>query len=358
MLDAATSADGTAPVSEHVLLHLRRGGDPLAQHLLAREGEVLVGYAHLDLTDPVAGGSSELAVHPDARGRGIGTELVTALLERAGQESATLGQVLLEGAGQEGAGQEGAGQEGAGQEGAGQESAGQGQGGGEQGARLRLWAHGEHPGAVRLAQKMGFRQVRTLWQLRRSLLAPLGAGPSAAARAAELPAGVRLRPFVVGQDEAEFLRVNNAAFDWHPEQGGWDVEQLKLREAEPWFDPAGFLLAVEDTEDSADSTEDTGDGSGKKHERLLGFHWTKVHGAEQHGEHQHEPIGEVYVLGVDPAARGRRLGAGLTLAGLRYLRGLGLREVMLYVEADNDAAVNVYRNLGFTRWDTDVAYLH
>ncbi|MGI8817349.1 MAG: mycothiol synthase [Pseudonocardia sp.] len=339
LLDAATSADGTAPVSEHVLLHLRRGGDPLAQHLLAREGEVLVGYAHLDLTDPVAGGSSELAVHPDVRGRGIGTELVTALLERAGQERA-------------------------GQERTGPERAGQG--GGEQGARLRLWAHGEHPGAVRLAQKMGFRQVRTLWQLRRSLLAPLGAGPSAAARAAELPAGVRLRPFVVGQDEAEFLRVNNAAFDWHPEQGGWDVEQLKLREAEPWFDPAGFLLAVEDTEDATDSTEDatedsadgTGDGSGQKRERLLGFHWTKVHGAEQHGEHQHEPIGEVYVLGVDPAARGRRLGAGLTLAGLRYLRGLGLREVMLYVEADNAAAVNVYRNLGFTRWDTDVAYLH
>lgn len=298
LLDVATSADHTAPVSEHVLLHLRRGGDPQARHLLAHDGAGgrLVGYTHLDDTDPVAGAVGELAVHPDARRHGVATAMVGELLERAGTHG------------------------------------------------LRLWAHGEHPGAVRLAEKMGFRQVRTLWQMRRSLLGPLGTGPSAGERAAELPPGVRLRPFVVGRDEAEFLRVNNAAFDWHPEQGGWDIEQLKLREAEPWFDPAGFLLAVEDTPDG---------------ERLLGFHWTKVHGSgEGSGAHQHEPIGEVYVLGVDPAARGRRLGAGLTLAGLRYLRGLGLRDVMLYVEADNDAAVNVYRELGFTHWATDVAYLH
>jgi len=138
---------------------------------------------------------------------------------------------------------------------------------------------------------------------------------------------VRLRPFVVGEDEQEFLRVNNAAFDWHPEQGGWDLEQVKLREAEPWFDPQGFLLAVD-----ADN-------------RLLGFHWTKVHGE---GAHSHEPIGEVYVLGVDPSARGMHLGAALTLAGLRHLRDGGLRQVMLYVEADNDAAVRVYRDLGMT----------
>jgi mycothiol synthase len=196
------------------------------------------------------------------------------------------------------------------------------------GGRLRLWAHGEHPGAVALARSLGFTQARVLWQMRRSLLAPL-AEP-------HLADGVRLRPFVVGADEPAFLRVNNAAFDWHPEQGGWDLEQVKLREAEPWFDPKGFLLAV-DADD-----------------RLLGFHWTKVHGD---GAHSHEPIGEVYVLGVDPSARGMHLGAALTLAGLRHLRDRGLSQVMLYVEADNDAAVRVYRDLGFTRWDTDVAYV-
>ena len=285
LVAAATEVDGTAPLSEHVLLHLRHGGDAEAAHLLARDGDELVGFAHLDLTDPVAGGAGELVVHPEHRRAGLGSRIVQELLDRAGRSEVAAG-------------------------------------------RLRLWAHGEHPGAVALATTLGFTQARVLWQMRRSLLAPL-AEP-------HLPEGVHLRPFVVGADEREFLRVNNAAFDWHPEQGGWDLDQVKLREAEPWFDPKGFLLAV-DADD-----------------RLLGFHWTKVHGD---GGHSHEPIGEVYVLGVDPSARGMHLGAALTLAGLRHLRDRGLRQVMLYVEADNDAAVRVYRDLGFTRWDTDVSYV-
>ena len=285
LVAAATEVDGTAPLSEHVLLHLRHGGDAEAAHLLAREGDELVGFAHLDLTDPVAGGAGELVVHPEHRRAGLGSRIVQELLDRAGRSEVAAG-------------------------------------------RLRLWAHGEHPGALALATTLGFTQARVLWQMRRSLLAPL-AEP-------HLPEGVHLRPFVVGADEREFLRVNNAAFDWHPEQGGWDLDQVKLREAEPWFDPNGFLLAV-DADD-----------------RLLGFHWTKVHGD---GGHSHEPIGEVYVLGVDPSARGMHLGAALTLAGLRHLRDRGLRQVMLYVEADNDAAVRVYRDLGFTRWDTDVSYV-
>ena len=285
LVAAATDADGTAPLSEHVLLHLRHGGDTAAAHLLATQGDDLVGFAHLDLTDPVAGGAGELVVHPAHRRSGLGTRIAAALLERTA----------------------------------------------DAGGRLRLWAHGEHPGAVALAHSLGFTQARVLWQMRRSLLAPL-AEP-------RLPDGVHLRAFVVGADEPEFLRVNNAAFDWHPEQGGWDLEQVKLREAEPWFDAQGFLLAV-DAED-----------------RMLGFHWTKVHGGADPGAHSHEPIGEVYVLGVDPSARGLHLGAALTLAGLRHLRDRGLREVMLYVEADNAAAVRLYRDLGFTRWATDVSYV-
>jgi mycothiol synthase len=289
LVAAVTEADGTAPLSEHVLLHLRHGGDHEAAHLLARsDGGELVGFAHLDVTDPVAGGAGELAVHPAHRRAGLGTRIVQGLLDR------------MAGAGS------------------------------PAGGRLRLWAHGEHPGAVALSERLGFSRARVLWQMRRSLLAPLGAP--------ELPAGVRLRPFVAGADEAEFLRVNNAAFDWHPEQGGWDLDQVKLREAEPWFDPEGFLLAVDDRD------------------RLLGFHWTKVHAHDGNG-HDHEPIGEVYVLGVDPSARGMKLGAALTLAGLRHLRDRGLSQVMLYVEADNDAAVRVYRDLGFTHWDTDVSYV-
>ncbi len=284
----ATDVDGTAPLSEHVLLHLRHGGDREALHLLARDGAEVVGFAHLDATDPVAGGAGELVVHPAARRHGLGDRMVQALLDRMAEAGSPAG------------------------------------------GRLRLWAHGEHPGAAALAERHGFTRSRVLWQMRRSLLSPLVAP--------HFPDGVRLRPFVVGQDEPEFLRVNNAAFDWHPEQGGWDIDQMKLREAEPWFDPAGFLLAV-DADD-----------------RLLGFHWTKVHGAGA-SEHSHEPIGEVYVLGVDPAARGMRLGNALTRAGLRHLRDGGLSQVMLYVEAHNAAAIRVYRGLQFTHWDTDVSYV-
>ncbi len=294
LVSAVTDADGTAPVSEHVLLHLRRGGDDDAVHLLARDdGGALIGFAHLDLTDRVAGAAGELAVHPEHRRRGVGSALVGGLLERTTREAAP-----------------------------------------PAGGQLRLWAHGGHPGAVRLARRFGFSHARELWQLRRSLLAPLPA--------ADLPPGVQLRPFRVGVDEGEFLRVNNAAFATHPEQGGWDIAQVKVREAEPWFDPTGFLLAVDERTD-----------------RLLGFHWTKVHGSGSvgNGDHPHEPIGEVYVLGVDPAARGRHLGTALTLAGLRHLRERGLRQVMLYVDADNEAAVRLYRRLGFTHWDTDVSYL-
>jgi mycothiol synthase len=265
---AATEADGTDPVSEDVLLHLR---DPA--NLLVHDEGSLVAFAHLDEEE----GAAELAVHPEHRRKGHGSRVVTELLERTA------------------------------------------------GKRLRVWAHGEHPGAVRLAEKYGFRRARALWQMRRNLDEPPLAPP-------QLPEGVRLRSFVVGKDEAEFLRVNNAAFDWHPEQGGWDVEQVKLREAEPWFDPEGFLLAV-DADD-----------------RLLGFHWTKVHPGD-------EPLGEVYVLGVDPSARGLRLGSALTLAGLHHLRERGLRTVLLYVESDNGAAIRLYQGLGFARWATDVSYI-
>ncbi len=273
---AATEVDGTEPLGEHVLLHLR---DDAAAHLLARDASgALVGAAHLDVEgdngDPA--GSAELVVHPAHRRAGLGRRIVESLLERTA------------------------------------------------GAELRVWAHGQLPGAVALAARLGFRNARELWQMERGLQDPLPAPEPAD--------GVRLRSFVEGVDEAEFLRVNNAAFAWHPEQGGWTLADVRLREGEPWFDAAGFVLAVD------------------PQDRMLGFHWTKVHAGE-------EPVGEVYVVGVDPGARGMRLGTALTVAGLRYLQERGLRRVILYVEADNDPAVRLYRELGFTLRQTDVSYV-
>jgi mycothiol synthase len=198
---------------------------------------------------------------------------------------------------------------------------------------LRLWSHGEHPAAAALAKRLGLNRTRALLQMRRSLSAPL---PQPV-----LPPGVHVRTFRPGLDDEAWVELNARAFAHHPEQGRLDVADLRERMAQDWFDPNGFFLAVR-----ADST-------GADRERLVGFHWTKVHGVAAHG---HDPIGEVYVVGVDPREQGHGLGRALTLVGLAYLRSLGLTEVLLYVDADNTPAIKVYTGLGFAHWDTDVTF--
>lgn len=182
----------------------------------------------------------------------------------------------------------------------------------------QAWSHGDHPAAAALARRFAFERVRDLWVMRRLMSEPLPPMPDVAIRG-WTPA-----------DTDELLRVNAEAFADHPEQGGMDVANLATRMREPWFDPAGLLVAM--------------DG-----ERMLGFHWTK----------QHSPaLGEVYVVGIDPAAQGRGLGRALTLAGLHHLAGLGVSEVLLYVEADNHAARSTYSRLGFSHADVDTHVMY
>ena len=302
LAEDAARVDGSHPLSEHVLLHLRHG-DPAAVHLLVEDAAsgTLLGYAHLDLSDPAEGTRAEIAVSPQARRRGVGTLLILALIDRAAQYPGP----------------------------------------------LSLWSHGADAAAGNLAAGHGFHRVRHLLQLRRSLHAPLPP--------IDLPAGVALRPFDPERDAQEWLVVNARAFANLPDQGGWTAEDLQRRMAESWFDPSGFLLAH--------------DTSG----RLVGFHWTKVHRhhpghrarpepeggtpGRPHEDHaHHDPIGEVYVVGVDPDTRGHGLGRALTLAGLHHLREQGLSSALLYVDADNTAAIGLYRSLGFATWDVDTLF--
>jgi mycothiol synthase len=291
LVAAVTDEDGVKPFSDQALLHLRAGPASSLRHLLARRNGRLAGYALVDTSDPAATGV-ELAVAPDERRLGVGTALVRKLLAIAPA------------------------------------------------APIRLWAHGDPPAGARLAARFDFRRTRSLWQMRRSLREPL---PDLA-----VPEGIRIRPFVVGGDEQAWTALNNRAFANHPEQGRWTVRDVELREQEPWFDPAGFLLA-ERTEPSAATGGE-----------LLGFHWTKVHDRDVDGppETRGRPIGEVYVVGVAPEAAGRGLGRVLTLAGLHHLQGRGLPAVLLYVDEDNSVAIRTYERLGFTRYSTDVQYSH
>nr|WP_221220221.1 mycothiol synthase [Mycolicibacterium sp. BK634] len=275
LIETATRSDGVAPVGEQVLRELPHAR---TRHLIAVDGAAVVGYLNLTPGRDDADGMGELVVEPRARRRGIGTALLRAAAE------ATDGAV-------------------------------------------RFWAHGTLPAAQAVADALGLTVVRELMQMRRSLHDV----PDLVE-----PEGITLRTYQGPADDAELLRVNNAAFSWHPEQGGWEQSQLDERRGESWFDPEGLFLAVDDQ---------TG--------ALLGFHWTKVH-ADEPG------LGEVYVVGVDPAAQGRGLGRTLTLVGLHHLaRRLAShddREVMLYVEADNTAAVKTYERLGFAVSSVDTAY--
>ena len=184
-------------------------------------------------------------------------------------------------------------------------------------ADVTAWSHVDDPAARAIAARVGFAATRELWVMRR------GASP------VDVPAvdGVTIRGYRP-EDADEVLRVNAEAFAHHPEQGSMDAANLAERMAEPWFDPAGLLVA------------DAGDG-------LLGFHWTKQHS---------EVLGEVYVVAVDPAAQGRGLGRALTAAGLAHLAALGVREIILYVESDNAPAIATYSKLGFAHTETHVQY--
>ena len=201
------------------------------------------------------------------------------------------------------------------------------------GIPLTAWSHGNHPGAAALAERTGFRAVRELWLMRRPADAPL---PPPRPGTTAHP----LRTFRPGGDDAAFLALNAEAFASHPEQGALDQDGLLERTSQEWFDPAGFLVA------------DSPSGAG-----LAGFHWTKVHRA---ADAEQPPVGEVYVIGVAPVAQGSGLGRRLLAAGLEHLRERGVAEVVLYVEADNAAAVRLYESFGFSHAarDTDVMYAH
>lgn len=290
---AAAEADGVAPLSEQPLLRL--GTDsPFLTHVVAQDKHGSVtGYLQVDREGGAA--SAELVVHPDHRRRGTG-RLLLRTAERDARLPAVSGAP------------------------------------GQRGKPLRVWAHGDLPAAQAFARAHGYAVVRELLLL--SL--PLDR-QDAPTDAPALPDGYTLRQFRPGDDDEAWVAVNARAFAAHPEQGRLTVADLRARQAEPWFDPAGFLLL---------------DGPGGT---PAGFVWTKVEPPAA-GAGAGTPDGEIYAVGVDPDHQGRGLGAALTAAGLARLRDAGCVRAVLYVDGDNAAALATYARAGFERAATDVQY--
>ncbi|MFP5316912.1 MAG: mycothiol synthase [Acidimicrobiia bacterium] len=286
LLEVANEVDHHHPLDEHRWLDLVQGGREGFAGLVAWEPghDHPVGYAQLSREpSPTRAGSWALEFVVDPHHRDTDPEIGLRLVEAA------LDVVREEG-----------------------------------GGHVHMWVPKPTPLHDRIAEATGLRRGRQLLQMRRPL--PLDDELGAEG------AGLAVRPFIPGFDDEPWLVVNNRAFRWHDEQGGWTLDTLKARQAQDWFDPAGFLLH-------------------ERNGRLAGFCWTKVH-----TDHT-PPLGEIYVIAVDPDFQGQGLGRRLVLAGLDWLGRNRIETGMLYVDRDNAPAVRLYESLGFTLDHVDQAYV-
>ena len=283
LIKAAHDFDGTPPIAEHVLLHLRHGGDKSDSHIVFESENQVIAYAHLDTTDLVAGPSVEAVVHPNHRGKGLGSLILKEAIKVCGDKT-------------------------------------------------RIWSHGDLPAAKAIATSL---KLERLWS---NLLMSRSLGDIQL-----VTSKYPIRTFIPDLDNQAFLSLNNKVFANYPDQGGWSEDDLKVRLNEEWFDEKGFFVA-----------EDKGE--------LIGFCWTKIHGAHTHSrngeddDHGHDALGEIYVLAVNPDYKGQGVGRDLTITGLNYLKYQGLNNVMLYVGVENKPAFNLYKSIGFNEFGSDVMY--
>ena len=278
-LDDVAATDG-APEISGGLMAIATGEDTAHEAQTASsiwrlfDGEALIGFGIRALQGDRH--AAEFLIAPDHRGQGLGERLLTTILDEEPE--------------------------------------------------AWCWSHGDHPAAKHLAQKHGLSRDRVLYQMRTDTGLSLDSLPETQA-----PEGVEIRSFAPG-DEDGWLSVNNAAFDWHPEQGGQTRADIDAVVTAADFDPNTFVIAARD-------------------EEVIGFHQTKITDTDDEGR-----LGEVYVVGVDPCIHAKGVGKALTIEGMRRMVAAGAETIELYVESDNAPALGLYERLGFHVAVAHVAY--
>ncbi len=172
---AATAHDGVFTLNEQAVLGLRHRGLQDARLWMSD-----VGFALLR-----EGRMLDLVVHPEFRGSGVATELLTSVAQQADQ--------------------------------------------------VEAWSHCDHPGAAALAARWGVPRMRELLVMERDI--------TTAVSPVSVPDDVVVRTFQP-EDEAALLDVNAAAFAHHPEQGEMSSADFHQRMGADWWDPAGLFVAV------------------------------------------------------------------------------------------------------------------
>jgi mycothiol synthase len=285
LIQRSTIFDNSPPIAEHILLHLRHGGDKSDSHLVVEEKSKVIGYAHLDQTDLVAGPSVELVVHPSFRGVGIEKLIINYLIKTSRNA-------------------------------------------------LRIWARNETETAKILTEFSRFESIRTVLQMARKL--------ESIPQIPIIGEKIKIRSFLPGVDNVNWLKLNNKVFKDHPEQGGWKLSDLNTRLSEDWFDENGFFIV-------------------EKNRQLIASTWTKVKFEKPHiigkaQSHLQKITGEIYITAVDPSYTSLGIGRVLTITALKYFKIRGLKEAILYVDHDNKAAVHLYYSLGFNPTSKNILY--
>lgn len=145
-----------------------------------------------------------------------------------------------------------------------------------------------------------------------------------------VPAEFSWHTFQVGVDETEFLVANADAFAGHPEQGLWQLADLTQRFNEAWFNAADFYLLKD------------------HNQKIAGFVWIKVH------IERLVPDAEIYLIGLVQQYQLKGLGKAVLAHGLNQIFKNGFNEAIIYVDAPNAVALNLYQKHGFKHISTQI----